>query len=269
MAASRKSIPKRKTPRPPSASELRRDLAHATEGLLRLVGESQRFEWEIGTRLNAIDQLELYRAGRHASIVEYADAALKLGRTRAYVLMRVAGFFDADTVSTLGAERLDRGLAYIARTPEDEEPSDVPTMRVAVPSDDGSTVVRKAFAECTVTDLKRAIARLAGAPGDDMHIAGDVVRAIGAAHRALDASVGKEDASRAVVTIRRVDGRVLVDVRGVPFERLEVALRAVVASVRTSMAPRRARAEKAKARTRTSAGESVKKRATKPKPRSR
>ena len=63
----------------------------------------------------------------------YAEAVLSIDGDYAYRCMRIAQAFSEDFAAGQGTEKLDRMLRYLAATPEDDGPGDVPTMTVRVP----------------------------------------------------------------------------------------------------------------------------------------
>jgi hypothetical protein len=149
--------------------------------------------------------------------------------------MRVATAFSEEVAATFGPEKLDRALRYIARTPEDEEPSDIPELRIPVPQDDGA-VAQKPFAEVTVAELRRAIQVAAGAQGKKKaraksNLPETAADALTKANKALDTAVGRRAAAGALVSAKLAGEQVMIDVRGVPLDRAAAAFRAIAAAL--------------------------------------
>jgi hypothetical protein len=221
-----------RTPGPPSPlapAAAQAALALETKAIRRLQKDVARNGWQIGRRLAQVVAMELHTAGGFDTVAAYAEEVLGIARSTAFRYMRVAQTFSETAAATFGIDRLDGGLAYIAKTPEDETPSDLPTLAIRVPRDDG-TVEERPFAEVTVRELGRATAREAQRTGRARKKEASLLThapQLAEANRALDAAVGPADAARAEVNLRDDAGDVLVDIRGVPRVRAGEALRAV------------------------------------------
>jgi hypothetical protein len=203
-------------------AEAKDALARTTRRIDSLRRDVDRNAWRIGHLLAEASELGLHRAAGFASVEAYAEDKFSFSRTASFQYMRVARAFTEGATTRFGVEKLDRGLAYIAKTPEHEAPADVPTLHVRVPTDDGG-VVEKPFADVTVRELRLGAQHEAEVHGHhevDPVIAPHVA-ALARANRALDAAVGRSNATRADVSLHARDGLALVDVRG--------ALRVVVA----------------------------------------
>ncbi|MBI4508813.1 MAG: hypothetical protein HY698_04200 [Deltaproteobacteria bacterium] len=229
----RRSAPDRGIKLPQAAA--RDALDRTTRELKKLQRDAAKNHWAIGRRLNQVVELGLHKARGFASVVEYAERSLGIARTTTFQYMRVASAFSEELAATYGAEKLDRALAYIAATPEDETPEDIPTLKVRIPESGDKPAVEKEFAEVSVPELRLAAAgarpaRRKRGMGDD--VPAEVVKFVEGAAKALDKAVGKKYAKGADVVARAADGEILVDVRGVPFDRAGVALRAVASGLR-------------------------------------
>src|SRR4030095_9304934 len=117
----KKETSKKKTLR---NAETKAALDRTTKSILRLQRNASRNFWAVGRRLLRVSELGLHRARGFASIEQYVETRLAMSATAAYQYMRIAGAFPEDIAVTFGPEKLDRALAYIAATPEKEEPPD-------------------------------------------------------------------------------------------------------------------------------------------------
>ncbi len=207
-----------------SKREAKHALDRLTSQLRSLRRDVDKNFWEIGNRLAAAQDLALHEAAGFDSIADYAETMVGIGRAQAFVYMRVAGAFSESVATTFGVEKLERGLRYIAKTPEEERPEDVPELRIAVPDEEGK-ITHKRFENCSVADLKRAVA---AAGGKTPRVPAEVRERIADADAMLDEAVGEDAARHAAVTFRLdASGGVLVDVRGVPYARARAALAAI------------------------------------------
>lgn len=207
-----------------SKKDAKRALARLTSQLRALKRDADENFWQIGRRLATASDLSLHEAAGYGSIGEYVEAEVGIGRAQAFVYMRVAGSFSESVATAYGVERLERGLRYIAKTPEDERPEDLLELRIPVPNDDGE-VKRKLFEDCNVADLKRATSALVAEPA---RVPREVRDRIARADQSLDELVGEDAARRASVGLRvDASGDALVDVRGVPYAMARAVLKAL------------------------------------------
>jgi hypothetical protein len=212
---------------PLTKAEAKEALARETKAIVALGKDLAKNAWQIGRRLMQVSTLDLHRAAGYASVEEFAATACAISKTTAFMYMRVAGSFSQEIATSFGMDKLDRGLAYIASTPEDEKPGDLPKLKIRVPDESGH-VQEKAFEHATVRELKLAASHERGkAPPHVDTLVAPHVRSAAQANRALDAAVGKSNAGRAEVTLYARDGLVLFDVRGVPLADAGAALAAV------------------------------------------
>jgi hypothetical protein len=205
-------------------------LKQATEVIRRLQRNTSRNFWAIGRRLAQVAEFQLHKAGGFDTLDRYAEEVLDLTRGTAFQYMRVATAFSEEVAATFGPEKLDRALAYIAKTPEDEAPGEIPRLKVRVPAERGKGVVAKAFAEVTTAELRRAVQHAGHGRAKKRNGAGlpeAAALVIAKADKALDRAVGRGSAREADVVARAVNGDVRVDVRGVPLARARAAFSAV------------------------------------------
>ncbi len=222
---------------PLSRAEATKALGKETRFLKALKTGTARNDWQIGRRLNQIAELELHVAAGFTTIQDYAERAAGIASSKTFSCMRVAEAFSEEAAAAFGIDKLEQGLVYIGRTPEDEKPKDVPKLMVRIPVD-GGDVVEKPFAETTFREL-RAASKNEGelhpkgkkrpvAPEVAAHQAA-LARAAHVLHRALGAHV----APHASVSGRSVDGVIVIDIRGVPLVDAAKAL----AAISTALAP--------------------------------
>jgi hypothetical protein len=221
------------------ARAARAALDQATTAIKRLQKDAARNHWRIGRRLLQVAALKLHRARGFARIEQYAEARLGLSPYSTFQYMRVAEAFGEQVAALYGPEKLDRALAYIARTREHETPRDVPELRIRIPGERGAPDVRKRFAEITIAELRRATPPAAGtrrtgrrSPGDDADADADVAATVARANRALDRAVGRGAASAADLLARAGDdGGVTIEVRGIPLARAAAAFAALAGAL--------------------------------------
>ena len=232
------TIPKKsaskKHPAALPAAAAKAALDRATQDIKKLQKGSSKNAWAIGRRLVQVAELELHKARGFARIDDYAEKQLKISADTAFLYMRVAEAFSETMTVTFGTEKLDRALRYIAATPEEEKPSDIPKLKFRVPSEDGKGSVNKSFEQVTIADLRRAVVQeRAGAKKGEKKAArpkwleDEAASAIDKGNQVLDKAVGGNSAKTADVTVRRVGEDVVVDVRGVPFQRVSAAFTAL------------------------------------------
>jgi hypothetical protein len=217
-----------------SKAEAEKALDAATKAIKSLQKKSDANAWQIGRKLNAVAELGLHTAKGFHDVGDYA-VTLGLSHGSAFSYMRVASAFSEEIAATFGSNKLDRALAYIAATPEDETARDIPTLKVRVVGADG-TVQQKPFAKTSTRELQAAAAherKVAGKkPRKASTITPAVTQGLARANAALDRAVGKSNAALADVAVRTHDGEVLIDVRGIPFGDLQKALTAVAKAFR-------------------------------------
>jgi hypothetical protein len=126
-----------------------------------------------------------------------------------------------------GAEKLDWGLRYIARTPADEAPKDIPELTIEIPKNGG--VTRKPFAETTVADLRSATSAQRGAkkPSIGGPLPPTLQKDLARINNEVDKTVGAPHAASAYVTARTGEKSTLLDVMGIPYHLAKRVLRVV------------------------------------------
>jgi hypothetical protein len=222
----------KKAPAALTRSSARLALDRATKTIRGLQKDVARNAWRIGRSLALVAELGLHRARGFASLEEYAAKSLDLTAGTAFLYMRVAQAFSETAVATYGAERLDRGLRYIAATPEDEAPKELPTLKVRV-RDDAGAVREKDFSEVTLVELRAATkAEREAARPRTKRAAEDTASLLERVNAALDAAVGPSVARAAEVRLRESGGKAVMDVRGVPRARATAAFRAIATALR-------------------------------------
>ncbi len=244
MPAKKPAPKKRPAPKKPTlagkAAKFPRDLARealdaATAAIRELLQGAARNEWAAGQRLSHVARLNLFEARGYPSFDAYVRHALDLAPATAYKYMRVAEVFTEELCATFGVEKLDRAITFIGATPETEKPEDVPKLKIKVPAEDGGPGVEKSFAEVTVDELRRATQAARGAGGRPAQkLPAQLVKALVAANLSLDKVAGETLAPLALVGARRVgeQGEIVVDIRGVPIDRLAAALRGISSAFR-------------------------------------
>src|SRR5437870_4182327 len=108
-------------------------LEATTLAIQKLKQNTAKNFWTIGRRLNAISELGVHQIAGYDKIEDYTTSVLEIGRFAAFQYMRIASSFGQSIAALYGPEKLDRALRYIAATPEDEKPSDIPTLPIRVP----------------------------------------------------------------------------------------------------------------------------------------
>jgi hypothetical protein len=236
--AATKKAAKQKNPAALPATAARAALDRATRGIKKLQKGASRNVWAIGRRLTQVAELGLHKSRGFPSIEAYAEKELKLTRDNAFLYMRVAQAFNETMTATFGTEKLDRALRYIAATPEEEKPSDIPKLKFRVPAEDGKTTVKKSFEQVTIADLRRAVEnerkgnKQGGKKAPPKWLDEEAATAIESGNKALDKAVGNNAAKLADVTVRRLGDEIVVDVRGVPLVRAEAAFKALASALK-------------------------------------
>jgi hypothetical protein len=221
---------------PLTKAAARAALDRATKRLVAMQRDVNLNAWSMGRVLLQIAELELHRARGFASMEVYVDERLGVSPAVMFQCMRIAGAYSEEVARAYSPEKLDRALRYIAATPADEAPRDVPTLDIPVVGDDGS-MKKVPFERATVAQIRKATAneKAEAKPKRRKQAAptGDARREwLQATHAALDASVGKKLAAEASVALRaRSGGDVLVV--EVPWSAATAGLRAVAKSVPT------------------------------------
>lgn len=214
-------------------------LDRATQDIKKLQKSASRNSWAIGRRLAQVAELELHKSRGHSSIEAYAEKVLKLTRDTAFLYMRVAQAFSETMAATYGTEKLDRALRYIAATPENEKPADIPKLKFPIPSEDGKTVQNRSFEQVTIPDLRRATEhQRSGSKKPPKKkprpkwLDEEAAIALESGNTALDKVVGRNAGKTADVTLRKVGDEILVDVRGVPLGKAQAALTAIAKALK-------------------------------------
>lgn len=231
--SSTKKAPKpsrKKVPDVLSREDARAALDRATRNLKTLCKSQYANAWRIGRALLQVSELNLHHARGFTTLDDYAAKHLDLSRDTTFQYMRVAEAFSESVVAAFGPERLDRGLRYIAATPEQETPAQLPTLKVRTRTADGA-VREKDFAEASIDEIRAATTAERGETKPKRPKALDPAAktaTLEAVNAALDASVGRAAAKDAEAKIRRdAKGRDLLDLRGLPLAKAQAALKAV------------------------------------------
>jgi len=211
-------------------------LDRATRTIKHLHRDGARNAWRIGQQFAQVSELGLHTARGHATMRDYAEAALSIDGDYAYRCMRIAQAFSEDFAADHGTEKLDRMLRYLAATPEDDGPGDVPGMKVRVPQEDGS-VREVAFERVTVAELRSATtAERAAAAATPKRPQATLTRERRTElstelNAALDGAVGRKLSAHADAAVRVRDGVPVVVVTS-PLAKAAPALRAALATVK-------------------------------------
>lgn len=215
--------------------DARAALDRATRNLKALCKSQYANAWRIGRTLLQVSELNLHRARGFTTLDDYAAKQLDLSRDTTFQYMRVAEAFSESVVAAFGPERLDRGLRYIAATPESETPAQLPTLKIRTHAADGA-VREKDFAEASIDEIRAATAAERGEAKSKRPRALDPAAkasTLEAVNTALDAAVGRAAAKDAEAKIRRdAKGRDLLDLRGLPLAKAHAALKAVAKALR-------------------------------------
>jgi hypothetical protein len=98
------------TQRPLTKSEIAAR-SQRLERITREIGERRstigRDIWEIGIRLEEVQRLELWRAGRYSSFDDYLLRGAKISGRSARRFVRIAGHFSGEVAKLYGVEKLD------------------------------------------------------------------------------------------------------------------------------------------------------------------
>lgn len=221
---------RKKVPDALTRDEARTALDRATRNLKALCKAQYANAWKIGRALLQVSELNLHHARGFTTLDDYAAKRLDLSHDTTFQYMRVAEAFSESVVAAFGPERLDRGLRYIAATPEGEAASDLLTLKVRTRTADGA-VREKDFAETSIDEIRAATTAERGETKPKRSKAKDPATAaalLESVNAALDAAVGRAVAKDAEAKLRRdTKGREVLDLRGVPLTKAPAALRAV------------------------------------------
>ena len=231
--SSTKKSPKpsrKKVPDALSREDARAALDRATRNLKTLCKSQYANAWRIGRALLQVSELNLHQARGFTTLDDYASKLLDLSRDTTFQYMRVAEAFSEPVVGAFGPERLDRGLRYIAATPEQETPAQLPMLKVRTRTADGA-VREKDFAAASIDEIRAATTAERGeTPPKRARAKAPAMTpaTLEALNAALDAAVGRAAARGTEVRLRRdAKGREVLDLRGVPLPKAPAALRAV------------------------------------------
>jgi hypothetical protein len=221
---------RKKVPDALTRDEARTALDRATRNLKALCKAQYANAWKIGRALLQVSELNLHHARGFSTLDDYAAKHLDLSRDTTFQYMRVADAFSESVVGAFGPERLDRGLRYIAATPEDESARDLPTLKIRTRTADGA-VREKDFAAASIDEIRAATTAERGeTPPKRARAKAPAMTpaTLEALNAALDAAVGRAAARGTEVRLRRdAKGREVLDLRGVPLPKAPAALRAV------------------------------------------
>src|SRR5947208_747973 len=84
-------------------AQAKKALDAATKAIRSLKKQADKNFWQIGRKLNAVAELELYSAAGLGTIADYAESALDISKATAYAYMRVAAAFSEELATTFGA----------------------------------------------------------------------------------------------------------------------------------------------------------------------
>ena len=212
----------------------RQALDRATKQLVAMQRDVNANAWAMGRKLVQIAELGLHRSRGYTSMETYVEERLGVTAAVMFQCMRIAQAYGEEVARAYSPEKLDRALRYIAATPADESPKDVPGLMIPVVGDDGE-VGRVAFERATVAQIRHATAseKAAAAPRRRKAAAltGEARREwLQSGNAALEAGVGKRLAAQGSVALRTRDGRDVMVVE-VPWEAAAAGLRAVAKTV--------------------------------------
>jgi hypothetical protein len=203
-------------------------LEAATKKIRTLKRQAEKAYYYIGKELLRVAELELYRAKKHETLVDYIREETGLSQTTAFQYMRVAEAYGEEICTSVGADKLDAALLYIARTPEEETPKDVPRMTIEVPR--GRKKERVRFADATVREVKAAAAGKAERRGATF-LPDALKKKLAKANVDLDRVVGKNAAAGANVRVRERGKSTVLEITGVPLQHAAKALRIIAAAL--------------------------------------
>ena len=210
-------------------------LDQATATIKRLQKDAIRNYWTIGRRLAQVAGLKLHEARGFTTLVEYAEGVLGLTGGTAFQYMRVATAFSEEVAAAFGVEKLDRALRYIAATPADESPEEIPDLQIDIPGEEGEPARKKRFAEVTIAELRRAVQRVREQRTPRRRgpeLPERATEVVSRANKALDRAVGRKRQGGADVTARVKEDGVWIDVRGIPLDLVAAVFRALAVAVK-------------------------------------
>jgi hypothetical protein len=130
------------------------------ERITREIGERRstigRDIWEIGIRLEEVQRLKLWRAGRYSSFDDYLLRGAKISGRSARRFVRIAGHFSGEVAKLYGVEKLDAILRWEQATPASELPGDLGAAQIRL-RDGRGRFYKKPLHEAAPAEILEAI----------------------------------------------------------------------------------------------------------------
>jgi hypothetical protein len=140
--------------------ELSPELAKEANAIIELLQNEEDEHWLIGTHFNRIVDGQLYKADGFRTAAEFAEKVL--GQISQATLARygaIAKAFSEDVAKKYGSSRLEALIAYERLSKEKLPAGDPGQVSIKVPNANGSSA-SKHFADCTLDEMRTALAAL-------------------------------------------------------------------------------------------------------------
>jgi hypothetical protein len=217
---------RRPVPRGKQAIAARETLRLLTREILERKAEVAKTLYEIGARLNRINDEEIYEAGGFEHFGDYLDAEVGIAARTARRFMRIALHFNARIAARYGSGKLDAAVRYMEITPQDERPGDLLSGQIRLRDEDGQfeTV---SLHEATESEIRAATALMLLARDGGKRIPKTLRRKTDALAKALPSApkgMGRGDRVR---LSRGKDGRLAATFSAIPLDELDGFIKAL------------------------------------------
>lgn len=184
-----------------------------------------------GRRLLEVRRDELWHEDGSRSFTDWLQKKTRFSRASAYKAMDVAEHFTPEMAERFGPEKLWAGLRYVDATGAEEQPGDLVALRVRIRGRDG-TWKSIPFTEASTREIHDAVSILkATTSGRENDLPDDLENRIAQlAERLPAAPKGTSRGQRAKIRRGR-DGRLALDLKGIPLDEIETVLEVVRAEL--------------------------------------
>jgi hypothetical protein len=213
-------------PRGKQALVARETLRVLTREILERKALAAKTLYEIGARLNRINEEQLFVAGGFEHFGDYLEVEVGISARTARRFMRIARHFNARIAARYGSGKLDAALRYMETTPEDERPGDLLSAEIRLRNERGQYETLSLH-EATESEIREATALMMQARDGGKRIPKTLRRKTDALAKAMPTAPTGTGRGDRVKLSRGKDGRLAASFLAIPLDELDGFLKAV------------------------------------------
>lgn len=226
LASGRMSEPRLNSRNRSSVPARRAALRVLTREILESKAMAAKSLYEIGARLNRVNDEALFEAGGYARFGDYLEHEVAISTRNASRFMRIARHFNARIAARYGAGKLDAALHYMEVSPAKEEPGDLLSAEIRV-RDPAGQFKNLTLHAATETEIRDATALVVEAKRGGLRIPKTVRHKSAALAKAMPPPPRGMARGNRVRLSRGSDGRLAATFAAIPLDELEEFLDAV------------------------------------------